>query len=66
MTPATTRLLTVEQACEQLGIKTRKFYELMASGAIATIKLPPGNQQSGRRVEQSEIDAFIARNRVQA
>ncbi len=63
MTSATQRLLTVAEACAQLGIKTRKFYELCASGEIASIKMPPGTHQSGRRVEQSEIDAFIERNR---
>ena len=28
------------------------------------VKLPPGTPQAGRRIEQSEIDAFIERNRV--
>lgn len=63
-TPGASRLLSVEEACEQLGIRKRKIYELMGSGELASIKLPPGSKQSGRRIEQSEIDAFIERNRV--
>jgi len=57
--------VTVDDACEQLGIAKTKLYELMKSGDLASVKLPPGTEMSGRRVEQSEIDAFIARNRVQ-
>ena len=59
-------LRTVDQACEQLGVERSKLYELMRQGHIASIKLPPGTAQSGRRIEQAELDAFIVRNRVQS
>ena len=38
----------------------------MNSGELAYVKLPPGTNNSGRRIEQAEIDAFIARNRQSA
>jgi excisionase family DNA binding protein len=64
-TPAT-RLRTVEEAREQLGVAKTKVYELMSSGELAFVKLPPGSNNAGRRIEQAEIDAFIARNRTRA
>ena len=63
MTPPNPRLVTVNEACEQLGVERDKLYELMASGELAYVKLPPGTKQAGRRIEQSEIHAFIDRNR---
>jgi excisionase family DNA binding protein len=60
---AAPRLLTVPEAAERLGVQRRKIYELMASGDLASVKLPPGTPQSGRRIEEAEISAFIDRNR---
>ena len=58
------RLVTPADAAEQLGISLRTIYELMSTGALASIKIPPGGKTSPRRIEQAEIDAFIDRNRV--
>ena len=58
------RLVTPADAAEQLGISLRTIYELMSTGALASIKIPPGGKTSPRRIEQAEIDAFIERNRV--
>ncbi len=65
-TPATPKLLTVAEAMEQLGIGKVKIYELMGAGEIAFVSLPPHTKQAGRRIEQSQIDAFIARHRQPA
>ena len=58
------RLVTPADAADQLCISLRTIYELMSTGALASIKLPPGGKTSPRRIEQAEIDAFIERNRV--
>jgi excisionase family DNA binding protein len=58
--------VTVEEAMRQLGIKKNKIYELMASGDLEFISLPPHTKQAGRRIEQAEIDAFKARHRNRA
>ena len=58
------RLVTPADAAEQLCISLRTVYELMSSGALESIKMPPGGKTSPRRIEQREIDAFIERNRV--
>lgn len=63
-TPPDPQLRTVEETCAQLGLERTKVYELMASGELAYVKIPPGSLQAARRVEQAEIDAFIARNRI--
>lgn len=63
MTSPTPRLVTVNEAGEQLGVSRDKLYELMAAGDLAYVSLPPHSKQAGRRIEQSEIDAFIERNR---
>jgi hypothetical protein len=69
------RLLTVAQAGEQLGVGKTRMYELINAGQIATIELPtsdgaPGRRYVGepgakasRRIEQTEVDAFIERQR---
>lgn len=63
MTSRTPQLRTVAEAADQLGMSKPKLYALMESGDIAFIKLPPYTKQAGRRIEQTEIDAFIQRNR---
>lgn len=63
-TVTTPKLLTVAEAMDQLGIKSKdKIYELMRAGELAYVSLPPHTQQSGRRIEQAEIHAFIERHR---
>ena len=62
-TPATPKLITVAEAMEQLGVGKVKIYELMSAGEIAYISMPPHTKQASRRIEQSEIDAFIKRHR---
>lgn len=69
------RLLTIAEASEQLGIGKTRLYELIHAGEIATIELPtssgaPGRRYVGdtgakasRRIEQTEVDAFIERHR---
>lgn len=71
-------MVTVTEACRQLGIAKKKLYELINSGEIASVVLPsPSGARTprrvgdrggkpGRRIEQGEIDAFIARNRQPA
>lgn len=59
------RLVTPADAAEQLGVSLRTVYELMSSGALASIKLPPGGKTSPRRIDQAEINDFIERNTVQ-
>jgi excisionase family DNA binding protein len=62
------RLLTIAQAAEQLGLNARTVYDLVYKGDIASVQIPPRAASKGeklaRRIEQAEIDAFIARNRV--
>ena len=59
------RLLTSAETRAQLGISTTKFYRLIATGELTPIRLPsPTGQRRELRFEQSEINAFIERNRV--
>ena len=66
MTQASTRrLLTSDEVLELLGIKKTKFYKLIAGGDLTPIRLPsPTGKRREFRFEQSEIDAFIERNRA--
>jgi excisionase family DNA binding protein len=61
---AATQLWTVEEARDLLGIGHDKIYRLMRAGELAYIQLPPGTKRAPRRIEQAEIDRFLARNRV--
>ena len=61
------QLLTSAEARKQLGVGTTKFYGLVATGQLAVVKIPsPTGKRQELRVEQSEITAFIERNREQA
>jgi excisionase family DNA binding protein len=61
------RLLTVTEATEQLGMSRNSFYDLMYRGELTSVQIPgKGGRQSSRRIEQTEIDALIARHRVSA
>ena len=55
-------MVTVAAAMKQLGIGKVKIYQLMRTGDLPYVSLPPHTLQSGRRIKQSEIDAFIDRN----
>jgi len=68
------RMVTVVEVCEQLGIGKTKFYDLVNKGELAVIdingvgKRLPGEigRRRSIRVEQTAVDAFKARNRVSA
>lgn len=49
------RLLTAAEAAALLGIGRSKLYELMARGAIASVKV-----DRCRRFRQSDVDRFIS------
>lgn len=56
---------TVAEACELLGLAKPQFYEHLRAGEFSDITYPTPRgtgKRRGRRVRQSEIDAFIARN----
>ena len=61
----TRRLLTSQEAREQLGIGETKLYKLVEDGHLIPVRLPT---ETGKRrefrFEQSEIDSFIERNRA--
>lgn len=60
------RLLTVAEACEQLGMSRTAVYQLMYRGEFPSVQIPSENGgKSTRRIEQAAIDAFIARYRVE-
>ena len=63
---AAPKLLTVAEAMEQLGISKVTIYKLMREGELAYVSIPPHTLQAARRVEQAEVNAFIARNRKAA
>ena len=66
-TTARTPLLTSAEVCELLGIGATKLYRLIAEEELTPVRLPsPTGQRRELRFEQSEIDAFIARNRATA
>lgn len=62
------RLLSAPQVAEQLGVSKSQAYQLMYSGDLASIQMPAARGTTGRalrrKVEQSEVDAFIERNRI--
>jgi excisionase family DNA binding protein len=61
------KLLTVPEVADQLGLSKGSVYELMYRGEFASIQIPSENGlRATRRIEQTEIDAFIARYRVSA
>lgn len=72
--PQPSRLITVREACEQLGIGKTKFYELIHQGEFSVFNLNSaprgpvrkGGQRPAIRVEQAEVDAFKARIKVPA
>lgn len=65
--PQPKKLLRVNEAAAQLNMSREQLYELMRRGELAYVQ---GTARSGkpgwRQIEQAEIDAYIARNRVTA
>jgi excisionase family DNA binding protein len=53
--------LGVEDACQALGIKRTKLYELIAAGKLKSFTI------GGRRLfQKSELEAFVAREAANA
>jgi excisionase family DNA binding protein len=58
--------VTVAQAAAQLGLSPRHVYDLVREGELSSLQIPgPTGKRSACRVEQTAIDAFIERHRVQ-
>lgn len=58
------QLLTVAEVAGQLGMGKTAVYDLLRRGEFASIEIPSGSgRRATRRIEQSEIEAFIARYR---
>jgi Helix-turn-helix domain len=70
--PQPSRGLTVIEACDQLGIKKTKFYELIRKGELAAFDINHVEKrlvgETGRRrslrVDQAEIDRYKAEGLV--
>lgn len=73
----TDRLLTLAEAQEVLGIGKTKMYELINGREIETVDVSSGEPKAARpvgkpgprasrRIRQSDLDAYIERNRVPA
>jgi excisionase family DNA binding protein len=67
-------MVTVVEACDQLGIKKTKFYELIRKGELEAVDIngvgkrhigEPGRRRS-IRVPQAEIDRFKADHLIRA
>jgi excisionase family DNA binding protein len=60
------RLLTITEVSQQLGLSKSVVYELMYTGDLRSVEIPSRNgKQAMRRFEQAEVDAFVARHRVE-
>lgn len=60
-------LHTVEEAAELLGVSVSTTWVLIREGALASIEIPSARgsgKRSMRRIEATEISAFIERNRA--
>jgi len=60
--PSPTRLLTLEQVGEALGMSRRSVQDLVSDGRLVGITVGPGETAS--RVEVAELDAYIQRRRL--
>jgi excisionase family DNA binding protein len=54
-------LLSVEEACEIVGVKRSKLYELLTSGEIESVKIG-----KSRRVPVGALTAYVERLRADA
>jgi len=58
-------LLTVNEAAAQLKVSREQIYNLIKRGELTSIVMRgPSGSTGARRIEQSQIDDYIARNRV--
>jgi excisionase family DNA binding protein len=48
--------LTVPEAAEALAISRSKLYELLAMGAVASVRI-----DGARRIPQSALESYVAR-----
>lgn len=65
----TALLHTVAETATLLGFSERTVWDLIRSGELASVAVPSATgrgKRAMRRVERSEIDAFISRNRATA
>lgn len=62
-----TPLRTVRETAELLGVGETTVWELIRNGELISVKIPSGRGEGRRfmrRIEESEIQAFIERSRV--
>lgn len=52
------RLLTVEEACEELGVGKSYLYRVMNEGKLAYVPLSDGRREF-RRIRAEDLDSFI-------
>ena len=56
----TTRLFTIPQAAEQLGVSENHVYRLIASGVLRAVDVrQPGSRRPKTRVREDDLAAFI-------
>lgn len=59
MSVTETRLITIVQAAEIIGLSRSKLYELLASRELPSVRIG-----RARRIDLADLDRFIARHRV--
>jgi excisionase family DNA binding protein len=58
---ATKMLLTIDEACELIGVKRSKLYELIASDSIESVRIG-----RARRIPADALEEYVARLRADA
>ena len=66
--PAPPRMLTVAEAATQLSLSRDQVYRLISAGHLTSCRYPgrTGSGDGPRRIEQTEVDRFIAACRQDA
>jgi excisionase family DNA binding protein len=59
MSVTETRLITIVQAAEIIGLSRSKLYELLASRELPSVHIG-----RARRIDVADLERFIARHRV--
>lgn len=59
MSVTETRLITIVQAAEIIGLSRSKLYELLASRELASVRIG-----RARLIDLADLERFIARHRV--